>query len=184
MLLVSVTGNGVAVPFVAGLLIVTHFDVVVGVTFDVEAGFCGVEGLVAMTWDAGVTAFVINCDVMYCCCDCVGVVSGFVMRLEDGWVGVTAFVTDCDVGCVGVTAFVTCDVCVTGLIAICDGFCIDGVTAFDLLGNAGGSLAGLGNVGITPDVIGGITVVTGVDGADTADIVLPENNFWYLLTSQ
>ena len=61
LLLVNVTGSGVAVPFVAVLLIVPHFVVDVGVTFDVDAGFCGVASFVTMTCDAGV---VINCDVM------------------------------------------------------------------------------------------------------------------------
>jgi hypothetical protein len=61
LLFVSVTGRGVAVPFVAGLLIVAHFDDDVGVTLDVEAGFCGVASFVTMTCDAGV---VMNCDVM------------------------------------------------------------------------------------------------------------------------
>jgi hypothetical protein len=36
---VSVTGTGCGVPFDAGLFGVTHLDVVVGVTFDVDAGF-------------------------------------------------------------------------------------------------------------------------------------------------
>jgi hypothetical protein len=102
-------------------------------------------------------------------------VIGFVARLDGG---VTGLVTMCDVCCVGVTAFVTCDgvaADVTGLIEICDGFGFVGVTGFDLLGNVWGSLAGFDSVGITADVTGGITVVTGVDGADTADEDLPLN---------
>ena len=89
----------------------------------------------------------------------------------------------CDVCWVGVTALVKCDVGrggdVTGLIAICDGFCFAGVTGFDLLVDEGwGSLAGFDRVGITADGIDGITVVTGVDGDDTVDEALPRKKNW------
>jgi len=148
LLLVSVTGSCcVAVPFVAVLFIVTLFDV--GVTLDVDAGFWGVRDLGCV----GVTGLVMYCDVTYCCCCC------------------------CCCCCDGAIGFVTiCDdvVCVTGFVVICvaTGFCcVGGVTGFDLLGKVWGNLAG---AGITADVTGGITVVTGVDGADIVEEDLPK----------
>jgi hypothetical protein len=45
-----------------------------------------------------------------------------------------------------------------------------------LAGNVAGNLAGVGSVGIMADVTGGITVVTGVDGAEVMVEGLPAKN--------